>query len=339
MGGSAGVGGGSAGVGGGAPSCDPLVFSDPHLEAVVRHWIGKPTGTLTSSDAQQVTYLYASGAGIESLGGVECLPLNTLHLGQGSAANHISDLKPLAALKALQHLDLSGNPISDWGPLAELDSLLTLDLNNLPRAVEAADLEKLAKLQHLFALSLWRDTVGPLTPLRQLASLRSLDLYLATVHQPSDLSGLTQLTGLELSGVISNLAPLAGLTQLTYLGLESNALTSISALHDLHQLQILDLIDNQLVDVSALAGMTKLVDLYAGANQIADLTPLRALPDLTFLELSGNAFTTLGPLVDNPGIGPQDIVFADGNPLDCLAEAANLHALSKRQVLVDTDCP
>ena len=48
--------------------------------------------------------------------------------------------------------------------------------------------------------------------------------------------------------------------------------------------------------------------------------------------------TTLTPLVDNPGLGAGDYAFLYDNPLNCSTEAANILALTSRQLGLVTDC-
>jgi hypothetical protein len=50
-------------------------------------------------------------------------------------------------------------------------------------------------------------------------------------------------------------------------------------------------------------------------NQISDISPLEQLIDLRHLALENNQISDIKPLVDNPGIGPRDILILDKNPL------------------------
>jgi Leucine-rich repeat (LRR) protein len=58
----------------------------------------------------------------------------------------------------------------------------------------------------------------------------------------------------------------AALEEVTYLDLQSNQLTDVSALSELTELTELGLVGNQLTDVSALAGLTQLEWLYLQNN-------------------------------------------------------------------------
>ena len=78
-------------------------------------------------------------------------------------------------------------------------------------------------------------------------------------------------TVLELHGKqISDLAPLAGLSDLKTLGLGRNQITDLTPLANLIQLNKLWLPDNQINDLTPLAKLTKLKMLYLGGNPIPD---------------------------------------------------------------------
>ena len=78
------------------------------------------------------------------------------------------------------------------------------------------------------------------------------------------------------SNTISDLTPLSGLTQLTLLDLDGNAISDISALADLTNLVVLRLGGNVIMDISALSGLTNLVVLRLWDNNISDISPLVA---------------------------------------------------------------
>ncbi|WOO91909.1 leucine-rich repeat domain-containing protein (plasmid) [Mollicutes bacterium LVI A0078] len=92
---------------------------------------------------------------------------------------------------------------------------------------------------------------------------------------------------------ISDITPLSGLTNLTYLYLY----TSIS-------------------DITPLSGLTNLTDLYLGNNSISDITPLSGLTNLTDLDLGtqtinleditvNNNDELFHPIIDIDGIAHQ----------------------------------
>ena len=78
------------------------------------------------------------------------------------------------------------------------------------------------------------------------------------------------------SNTISDLTPLSGLTQLTLLDLDGNAISDISALSGLANLVVLRVGGNVIRDITALSGLTNLVVLRLWDNNISDLSPLVA---------------------------------------------------------------
>ncbi|MCT2909856.1 leucine-rich repeat domain-containing protein [Schleiferilactobacillus harbinensis] len=68
-----------------------------------------------------------------------------------------------------------------------------------------------------------------------------------------------------------------------------NNITDISPLAKLTDLHELHLSSNKISDISVLSGLHNLTDLEVGYNSITDLTPLSGLHLLSKLTISGNA--------------------------------------------------
>ncbi|MCL2083699.1 MAG: leucine-rich repeat domain-containing protein [Oscillospiraceae bacterium] len=115
---------------------------------------------------------------------------------------------------------------------------------------------------------------------------------------------MTKLTMLELSprtggfneNRFSDISPLAGLTELTALGLSYNNVSDLSPIEGLTNLTSLGLTGNKISDISPLAGLTKLTVLSLDDNGISDISPLANLTELTWLRLSGNQISDAGAL-------------------------------------------
>ena len=154
-----------------------------------------------------------------------------------------------------------------------------------------------------------------------------------------DLTGLefaTNLTVLNLgsskignkwynSNSFTDLTPLAGLTSLKGLDLDTASITNLSGLEGLANLTWLDLTINSVTDISALAGLTNLTELYLGGNTITGVSPLSDLTNLTTLYLWGNPVDDTSPLCrlqdQNPALeldieitcGPYGLFMQDFN--------------------------
>ncbi len=118
-------------------------------------------------------------------------------------------------------------------------------------------------------------------PKAELVKLTKLDLSHHSHSSVYNLTGLehaTQLTLLDLEGYwadhnISDITPLAQLTQLRELNLSHNNISDITPLAQLTQLRELDLARNKISDITPLAQLTQLTSLDLNDNDISDLTP------------------------------------------------------------------
>ena len=123
------------------------------------------------------------------------------------------------------------------------------------------------------------------------------ELYLYDSHSISDISpvaSLTNLTSLGLGGnPISDISPVAGLTNLTSLGLGHNQISDISPVADLTNLTSLGLGHNPISDISPVAGLTNLTSLGLGHNPISDISPVAGLTNLTSLYLGENSISDI----------------------------------------------
>ena len=203
--------------------------------------------------------------------------------------NNITDITPLAGLTNLAWLYLNENNISDLTPLAGLTNLTDLYLNeNNISASQKAILEEALPNTHITWLEetwdekyeewiLNPDPYGGLSVLQQIKDAKesgATELYLGfnNITDLTPLAGLTNLTGLDLwENNISDLTPLAGLSSLTRL----------------------DLDDNNITDLTPLAGLTNLTLLYLDDNNITDLTPLAGLTNLGCFILTTTTSPTL----------------------------------------------
>jgi internalin A len=110
-------------------------------------------------------------------------------------------------------------------------------------------------------------------------------------------SKLRRLTKLSLaSSQISDVKPLASLSNLTFLDLSYNEISGVKPLASLSNLTILNLMGNKISDVKPLASLSSLTHLKLMANEIVDVKPLVSLSNLTYLNLSYNEIVDVKPL-------------------------------------------
>ena len=95
---------------------------------------------------------------------------------------------------------------------------------------------------------------------------------------------------------IEDLAPLAGLTKLTHLGLSGGAIWDVSPLANLKRLETLLLWNNEITDLTPLAGLTNVTELNISSNdRLSDISPLSNLP-LERLSAHHNDIFDISPL-------------------------------------------
>ena len=191
---------------------------DPSLSNRVCQTLGQPGGDLTSVDMLSLASLFAPGANIDTLSGLEwATNLTTLNLDN----NAISDLTPLRSLWSLTSLSLYGNRITDLSPLAGLTNLSYLNLGHNPITNYAA----LAGLTNLNALYLADDSFTNLALLATLTGLVELDLATNKITDLSPLVNLTNLMRLNLTqNRLTNIDPLTNLLALSFADLRLNLL-------------------------------------------------------------------------------------------------------------------
>ncbi len=140
-------------------------------------------------------------------------------------------------------------------------------------------------------------------------------------NEISDFSPLAELTNLKNlyleSCGISNLSWLSRLTKLEKLTLNRNqGISDISPLAGLTNLKDLELSEFYISDVSPLAGLTNLVSLDLGSTGISDISPLTGLTKLHTLNLFYNYISDISPLA---GLTQLRYLFLESNKISDLA--------------------
>jgi hypothetical protein len=160
---------------------------------------------------------------------------------------------------------------------------------------------------------------------------------------PSDLTGVQNLTGLEVLSITFfgaagrlDISPLAGLDNLTSVGFVRAGIGDLSPLVNLPKLVSLSVREQALPDISMLGDMEGLTFLsLRDTGRGNDLAPLARLTGLRTLDLTGNArLSDVGPLLANPGIGSGAIVRLHSTSVSC----ADIAALEAKGVTVQNNC-
>lgn len=299
---------------------DVITFPDPVFEMVIRHYINKPTGTITQSDVDQIKSINTNDVhsmladrlkptqqdtseppnGILSLEGIRYLRnLESLHieLKHDPVILHtIKDLSELKNLKKLKKLTLIGVSLESLQGMEDLTQLTDLNLSYN----SIADLEPLKPLTQLEHLNLsWNQLSqgSGLSPLKDMSKLKTLNLEMDAIEDITPLSSLTNLQELILGGSGNgDLSPLQKLTKLQKLNIDFFNAKNISALQNLTQLQELSIFHNQITDLSPLSNMNKLQVLNLSENQVSSLQPIEKLTSLRKISANYNQIKSLAPL-------------------------------------------
>ena len=152
--------------------------------------------------------------------------------------------------------------------------------------------------------------------------LKRLELQYNQISDISPLAGLTNLTSLNLrDNKINDISPLTGLVNLTSLNLCNNQISDITPVFGLPKLESLDLSDmrtpsvdgvqgeliRSITDLTQFAGFTNLNELRLSNHLISDVSPLANLTNLTELKLGDNKISDITPLAGLTNLESLDL--------------------------------
>ncbi len=239
-------------------------------------------------------YSYSSLEGIGVFSGLESLILH--------GSSDLTDIKDLAALKELKSLTLEYCPsLKDFSVLFVLTGLekLSLDVDELK------DISFVNSMPELKSFSV-DDSVclsfDPLAACQNLTELVLIDNYEVENYQA--VSGLTGLTSLTLQKYSNQPDPdLSGLTQMTRL--DVSGFNSSSFLRNMGGLTDLTIAGLSIDNGNVFEGLTNLTRFKGTGNweYITNTSFLANLPGLTEIDLAGTTFyTDLSPVFNKQGL-------------------------------------
>lgn len=114
-------------------------------------------------------------------------------------------------------------------------------------------------------------------------------------------------------GQLSDLSPLAGLTQVEGLRASMNQVAVITPLSGMLQMDRLDLGRTQVRDLTPLKRMTKLTELMLDDTPVDDLSPLKGLANLERLSIKRTRVTDVSPL---KGLRKLKFLYVAGSNVD-----------------------
>jgi len=167
--------------------------------------------------------------------------------------------------------------IGEAAAVTELNLELPGDDWSIPRISDLSDLKYFPNLTSLnLNWGLSKSGGVDLSPVAGLTKLESLAFACTSIKGIEPLAGLTNLKDLQAWGTrtITDISPLANLTQLERVWISNNLISDLSPLSGLEKLSYLAVDDNIVSDVSPIAGLTNLKHLQISDNPIKDYTPL-----------------------------------------------------------------
>ena len=161
---------------------------------------------------------------------------------------HIPDAKLHAAIRAELNSDTETS-IPDGKPITKDDMKKLRELAAFAEGL--TDLTGLEYAVNLTGLAFYDSDISDLRPIAKLRHLEKLECWNnRRITDISPLANLTELTVLDLEGCrISDIAPLANLTRLTALKLRGNRIINVSPLENLNKLSVLELEGNPIMEL------------------------------------------------------------------------------------------
>jgi hypothetical protein len=160
----------------------------------------------------------------------------------------------------------------------------------------------------------------------------SIECEAGSIHisDLSPLAGLTNLKHLSISHTsVSDWSPLSKLTELKELGIGFSDISDLSPLSGLTNLELLQLFFcEEVSDISPLEGLTNLQALYLDyCTELSDLSPLAGLTKLEDLDIQFASVSDLSPLAGLTNLERLNISGTEVSDLSSLAKLTNLRAL------------
>jgi Leucine-rich repeat (LRR) protein len=240
-------------------------------------------------------------------------------------APEFRDLTPVARLRRLETLTISGTGVADLGPIAGLANLRYLKCIS----TEVTDLAPIAGLTNLSVLAISDTRVRDLEPIAGLDKLHYLECEATEITDLGPIARLTALEELHVAGTdVRDLAPISGLEKLRHLDCSSTGIIDILPLIRLTTLATLRIVRTGVRDLRPLTGLIDLKYLDCTSTKITDLQPLTGLANLQYLDCDSTEVFDLGPIAGLANLRHLDCSLtkvADLSPLTHLTALEDLH--------------
>ena len=175
--------------------------------------------------------------------------------------------------------------------------------------------------------------ISDLTGLEFATNLRWLAFSDNTVSDLSPIAGLTNLTFLWFEGTrqVADLSPLTGLINLEKLHFSSNSVSDLSPIKGLTNLTALEFNWTLVSDLSILVELVNLEWFRMWGHQVSDLSPLAGLTKLEWIGICGGQLSDLTPLAGLTNLKTLAIASEQLSDISPLADLTALEHLHLRQ--------
>ena len=341
----------------GITSLEPLRNLTKLQELTIDIYLGATTSVSDLSplrNFKNLTKLRIATKGVTSLEPIKNLTkLKELYLQDGSGRGAISDISQLTNFKDLEDLSIGVTKsvtsldslksltklksVEVWG--CQFSDLSPLSGRNLEKLriseYTGSDVSVIAKFTNLNELELGRaENIKDVSFVSKFTKLKRLILSSYHMSDLSPLSGLKNLTELDISGDFSDLTPLNDLTNLTYLAARGD-FSDLTPLKNLTKLRTLTLSSDNLLDLTPIKNLSVLGFIYIDACSLKNIAPLSNLKALSWVSIGCcNSIENYAPLKDLPKLSHLSVNSSTKND-------ANIAELKKKSGLAINfeDCP
>lgn len=269
-----------------------IVYKDKAIAALVSNIFSKPASDVTASELASIRYFALS-----------------YYDGTYNASIGFDDYMEAVESKKDNSYDLlvkttTSNPAS----FEDMKYFTGLRSFNLFNVYTFSDFSHLKNCRELEALSIHTDAkntaIKKLDGVEKIKSLKEFGLYGAIITDLSPLAGLTELTSLSIGADYRmyeeddknfyDIKALENLDKLESLSISFSGVSDLSPIADA-PLKYLSVYRSGLSDISALESIKTLEEVSLTYNAIEDITPLTKLPELKVIILDYNYITDVSP--------------------------------------------
>jgi|GEM_PF-1976981 len=211
-------------------------------------------------------------------------------------------LAAISQMPELQHLDLASNSLATMPPVAGLKNLTNLEL----AGNDLTDVSALGNMTQLTSLTIGTNHITNFAPVANLVNLENLSIGNNGASDISMLGTLTKLktaTFSQMGLTNASMSVFSHMTQMEKLSIDFNdQVTDLTPLANLTQLQSLNFSKDQVSDLTPLMNLKNLTSLSFSNAAVKNLVPLRDLTNLTSITMSSNHVSDLSPLGQLPNL-------------------------------------